>query len=305
MNDTRGIGDNTAQINYASEEAERLSRDYAETGRSVAALVARFEAAPAEIEDDGQKATVAALIKDMRDAGKSIEGARELEKMPHFRRGQGVDQFFFGLADRLFRREKRNREGMGDTLLARLTAYDTKKLREEQERLRAERERAEAEARRKAEEERLAREEAARKQREADELAAAAARARNPERIAEKEAAAKQAQQEADTSAAAVAGKATEAEIADSAAQSAHVDSLARPADIMRNRDQTTGVLTTMQREFYAEVENAMLLDKETLWPFIALDAKEKALRAWAKTTGHSQQMTGAVIGSRPKSSVR
>ena len=44
----------------------------------------------------------------------------------------------------------------------------------------------------------------------------------------------------------------------------------------MRQRG-TDGTLTTMARENYAEVLDATKLDKEALWPFISLEAKEKA----------------------------
>ena len=52
-----------------------------------------------------------------------------------------------------------------------------------------------------------------------------------------------------------------------------------------------------MTTESYAVIEDEALLDKEKLWPFISLDAKEKAFRAWAKTTGHNVQMLGAKVG--------
>ncbi len=73
----------------------------------------------------------------------------------------------------------------------------------------------------------------------------------------------------------------------------------------MRHRDTESGTLSTMADEPYAEILDAALLDKNTLWPFISEDAKGKALRAWAKTTGHRQQMAGASIGKRQKSVVR
>jgi membrane protein involved in colicin uptake len=290
MNTSR-IGDNTgAEINYASEEVERLSRDYAETSRSVETLLNRYESAPAEIRDDTEKSVVATLIKDMRDADKRIEGLREIEKQPHLRRGQGVDQFFGRLAERLFRRNKKDRPGAADSLNERLTAYDTKKLREEQERRRKEAE----EAQRKAREEATR---AAELAKQAEETRLAAERARKPETTAAKTAVADLAAEQA--SAAQI-----EAAAALDLAEAAYVDTLAKPAEIMRER-LDGGVLTTMARENYAEIVDESQLDKAMLWPFISLDAKEKALRAWAKTTGHGKQMAGAAIGNRPKSVVR
>lgn len=284
------IGDNTDSIDYAKVEVDRLANEYAETGRSVETLLSEFDMAPVVIENDAQKGVVASLIKRMRDAGKRIEGIRELEKEPHFRRGQGVDQFFNGLADRLLRRDRKNRPGAGDVLQQRLTDYDTKILLAEQERRR--KEAAEA-ARIQREKDEAARKAAA----EAEEKRLAAERARKPETTAAKQEAAAQAEEAASSAK-------IDAAVAADQAEAAYVDTLAKPADIMRNRG-ADGTLTTMARENYAEVEDATKLDKESLWPFISLDAKEKALRQWARTTGYRQQMAGAAIGDRPKSVVR
>ena len=285
------IGSNTPDaVDYAREESERLQREYAETTRAVESMLGEFEATPEVIEDNEQKGAVASLIKRMRDTSKRIDGLRELEKMPYFRRGQGVDQFFNGLFDRLTRREKRNRPGAADVLQQRLTDYDTKLLLAEQERRRKEA----AEAERKARE---AREAEAKAAREAEERRLAAERARLPETRETKQEAAAVAEETA--SAAKI-----EAAVAGDQAEAAYIDTLARPADIMRNRG-ADGTLTTMAREFYAEIEDANALDISALWPFISLDAKEKALRQWAKNTGHRQQMRGARIGDRPKSVVR
>ena len=226
----------------------------------------------------------------MRDADKRVEGLREIEKTPYLRRGQGVDQFFGRLAERLFRRNKKDRPGAADTLQDRLTAYDTKKLREEQERRRKEAEEAA----------RIAREETARAAqaaREAEEARLAAERARKPETTAAKAAVADLAEQQAFAAGLAASAAADQAE-------AAYVETLAKPAELMRNRG-ADGTLTTMARENYAEIVDEAQLDKIALWPFISLDAKEKALRQWAKTTGHSKQMSGAAIGSRSKSVVR
>ena len=87
-------------------------------------------------------------------------------------------------------------------------------------------------------------------------------------------------------------------------AQQAHIDTLAKPADIVRTRVEE-GPTVTMQREAFAIVVDAALLDVAKLWPFVALAEKEKALRAWAKNTGYGTQMPGAEVGYRPKTVVR
>jgi hypothetical protein len=285
------IGDNLPDpIDYAKDETGRLQADYAETARMVDSLLDEFEEMPEVIEETSQKGSVASLIKRMRDTAKRIDGLRELEKTPHFRRGQGCDQFFNGLLDRLSRREKKNRPGAADILQQRLTDYDTKLLLAEQERRRKEAAEAARIARARAEAE-------AKAAREAEETRLAAERARLVETKAAKQAAATMAQEAA--SAAAI-----EAAVAADQAEAAYIETLARPADIMRTRG-ADGTLTTMARENYAEIEDATKLDMAVLWPFIALAAKERALALWARSTGHRQQMAGARIGDRPKSVVR
>lgn len=292
MSNTHGaIGHNVdAPRDYSKEEVERLSKDYAEHIRTAEGLIeeaANFHS----IENDDDKKACADIIKRTRDFGKRLDGLHELEKNPHLRRGQGVDQFFFGMIGRLFKRQRRDNDGSGDVLQNMLTAYDNKKLAEEQERRRLEAQRLQREE---DERKRIAAEEA----RKAEEARLAAERARNPERKEEKAAIADKAEQAASSAAVEVA-------VAEGKAEEAHIATLAKPADIMRSRDQNTGTMSTVRREAYAEVEDQAKLDKEALWAFVPFEAKEKALKAWAKSTGHNQQMDGARIGFRNKSVVR
>lgn len=284
------IGDNTQTIDYAKEEVERLAREYGQFVTTVEELTAEAEAIPEEIDGPETKEVVVDLIKRIRDAKGRIEALQVVEKQPFLRRGQGVDQFFFGLWDRLLKRAKHNRDGIGDSLNQKLTRYDVRMLAEENERRRkaaeetarihAAAEQARLEAERKAEEARLA-----------------AERARKPETTAAKQEIAEQAAEAA--SAARV-----EETVAASSAEQAHVDTLAKPADVMRTRT-SAGTLSTMQTETFAEIEDQTKLDMALLWPFIKFDAKEAALKAWARGTDHRVQMAGAKIGRRPKSQVR
>ena len=267
-----------------------LEEEYAKQPVIVSALLDEARALPERIEDDETKGKVASLIKRLRDHAKALDAAHSSNKTPYLRGGQAVDQYFFGLIDKLSRRDKKNKPGAADILSARLTDYDTRKLAEEQER------------RRKiaAEEARIAREaqmEAARKAQEAEDARLAAERARKPEAIEQKAAI-------ADAHEAAAITAKVDAELATGKAEAAYIDTLQRPADIMQARG-ADGTLSTMATEPYAEIEDADLLDKNALWPFITVDAKEKALRAWAKVHGHAKQMAGAKIGKRPKSVVR
>lgn len=282
------IGDN--QPDYALEEVSRLQGDYIGATNLAAELLEEARALPEEIDDDATKGKYTSLIKRIRDHTKLLDAYHGAEKQPHLRRGQGVDQFFFGVWDKLARRDRKAKPGALDILSARLTDYDTRKLREEQERRRkiAEEE-ARVAAEKAAEERRLAA--------EAEAARLAAERARKPENVAARATLADQ--REAEASAARV-----EAEVAAGTAEAAHIETLAKPADIMRMRGED-GTLSTMGTEPYAEVEDREQLDKAKLWPFLADDAIEKALRAWAKTTGHKVQMPGAKIGRKPKSVVR
>jgi hypothetical protein len=284
------IGSNTPDaIDYAKEESARLQRDYAELENTAVAL--EEEASTIEvITDPAGKEVVVNLIKRIRDVKTRIEALHGLEKQPHLRRGQGVDQFFFGVWDRLMKRDKKNRDGIADVLGKILTDYDVRVLAEENERRRKAAEeaaRAEAirlEAQRKAE--------AA-----AEEARLKAERARTEATTAAKAELARQAEEEA-------AKARVEATVATAKAEEAHIETLARPADIMRTRT-SAGTLSTMQQETFAEITDQASLDVGSLWPYIPFDAKQKALNAWARSTDFNQPMPGAKVGRRPKSTVR
>lgn len=285
------IGSNTPDaIDYAKEESERLQRDYEALTIRADELETEAAELPEVLRDDDDKAKTVNLIKNVRDFTKRADGLRELEKQPHFRRGQGVDQFFFGIVDRMLRRDRKNREGLGDVLNRRLTEYDTRKLAEEQERRRKEFEEAErvriaAEAKRRQEEE------------AAEQARLAAERARKPETTAAKTEVAQKADE-----AASVAR--VEETVATAQAETAYVDTLAKPADIMRTRT-SAGTLATMKQETFAEIVEVAKLDGAKLWAFVSFENKEKALNNWAKSTDYREQMTGAKVGRRPKSTVR
>lgn len=283
------IGDNQAP-DYAKITVDELESTYAETKRVVSGMLDEAHDLPEKIDGDETKGKYTSLIKRFRDMTKRLDALRESEKQPHFRRAQGVDQFFFGLLDKCARRDKKAKPGAADVLQFRLTEYDTMILQREQERRRREA----AEAERIAREKREAEEKALR---EAEEARLAAERARKPEKIEEKTTVADVKEEEATIAR-------VESTLAQGAAEQARIDTLAKPADIMRRRGDD-GTLSTMATEPFAEIVDESLLNRNVLWPFISLDAKEKALRAWARTTGHTVMMDGAAIGKRPKSVVR
>jgi hypothetical protein len=279
--------------NFAQTVTDFLNERFGEALALTTSLLDEARALPEAIDGDATKGQYTALIKRIRDHAKTLTAYHEKEGTNYMRGKQAVDQTFFGHIDRLARRAKTNKPGAADVLLARLTTYDTEQLRLEQ----ARRQRiADEEARkfREAEAERV------RLAQEAETARLAAERARKPEHIETKKEIAEQTETAAVT-AGAVAESAMEA------AQVARIDTFAKPADIMRNRDETTGTLSTMATEAYAEIIPGEddKLNKDLLWALVSLDAKEKALRSWAKMTGYKVQMDGAAIGRRPKSVVR
>lgn len=276
--------------NFAAEVADFLRDQFAEMPKTVAELLAEAAKIPEKVEDATTRDEAARLVKRMRDTYARIEASRVKEKEPYLRGEQAVDAFFFGVRDKLGRRDKKANPGAGDVLSAKIDDFTQRLLAAEQ----AERNRLATIAAREAREA-VERMEKARW--EAEERRRAAERARSPEKIEEKREAADQQE--------AVASQTTAAAgVADQRAEDAYVHSLAKPADMVRARVEE-GPTVTMAKESYAIVEDEAKLDKEALWPFVALDAKEKALRAWAKTTGHAREMAGAKIGHRQKTVVR
>lgn len=280
------IGDNRAP-DYAERVAQELRDQYAETIGRVQELLDQIDELP-DVVDDETMGVVAKLVKAMKDEHKRLDAIREAEKAPYFRASQAVDGVFFALMEKLVRKTRTSKPGAADILQAEVDAYNQAKLAAEKERRRQE---AEAAAR----EEQKRREAEAKARQEAEEKRLAAERARSQSEakgaIADKaESAAAAAQASADQAAA--------------AAEDARIATLAKPADIVRHRVEE-GPLVTMGTEPYAVIEDYTVLDMVTLWPFVSMDAKDKALRAWAKVTNYSQQTPGARVGKRPKTVLR
>lgn len=275
---------------FAVVTAAYLNDEFKQYPKQVEELLDEARAFPREIEDDAMKTRVVSVIKRLRELAKTLTGLHAKEKQPYLRGGQAVDQFFFGDIDKLARRDKRANPGAADVLNTRLTAYDDRKLAEERERRRREAEAA-AEAARKAQEA------ADKKRAEEEEAKAKAERARNPERVAEHTAAA--AEKAVETSAAIV-----DATVTTRIAGEAQVATLARPADIMRERHEG-GTLSTMGQEKYAEIFDRDALDLEKLRAYFTFEQLEQAVRKWAVATDYRQTMPGAHVGRRNKSVVR
>ena len=274
------IGHNVAP-DYAETIAARLQQDYAELVKGATALLEEARNLPKEIHSDEEMGPHATLIERMRDTAARIESFRVVEKEPHMRAAQGVDQFFFSLFERLSRRVKTGKPGAADILQARVNDYMQRKLDAER------RARAAAEAAARAAEESLRkeREDAARKAAEAQ---AAAERARKAENI-------KAHELRAAEEAAKAAQLAAEQARAAQASDDARIDTLAKPADMVRTRLEG-GPMVTMRQVPVVVVEDVTLLNKELLWPFIKEEHLLMALKAWAKASGHKRPMDGATI---------
>lgn len=275
--------------NFSQTIADYLKEKYASFFNDATTLLGEARALPRPITSKEERAKYPPVIKRIRDLKGKFEAFHELEKAPFWRGGQACDQTFFGTIDKLMRRDKKANAGAADILGAELTDYDNRVLAEEQER-RAEEARKAAAAARAAEQERLAAEA------KAAELAAAAERARKPETQAVKQEAAEQAVQ-------AVSAAKVEQTVAFQQAETAYIETLAKPADIMRDRGED-GTMSTMAQETYAEVDDYEKLNGALLWPFVSAKEKEKALRAWAKTTDYRKPMAGARVGRRNKTRV-
>lgn len=280
----RAVTGDNAPPDYAREVTERMARDYAETVRTVTELLDDARRLPKEVADDDTVGVIGAVIKRMRDVKERLEAFREKEKEPYYRGGQGVDQFFFGLEEKLEKRKATDSAGAVDVLQARVHAYNQRKLAE-QRRIREEQERAAREAEDKA---RRERQEQERLQREAEEKAA---RARKDETAEAQRRLAAVAEHAAATARAAE-------EEARRQVDEARLQAAAKPSDMVRTRHDG-GVLNTMRQVPHVEIVNEMDLDPVALWPFVKSSHKLQALKEWAKATQHRQQMKGAVIEMR------
>jgi hypothetical protein len=295
--DTRVVPGSNEAPDFAKEVTDRIASEYVGLTNTLDELVNEMPKLPEQVKSDADALMTGALIKRFRDLDSRVDGVRVLEKEPYLRGGNAVDAFFFGLRDLIGKRNKSDRkakDGYADILQARINVFQNEKIAAEQARLQAERvarERAEREAREKAAEE----------QRLAEEARLAAERARTAHTKAAKDAAA--AEQER----IAAERKVAEQRAAE-AAEDARLASLAKPADIARVRGNAAaggGVTLTVAQEPYAAVEDRTKLDWSKIAPFFTDAEVEKALRAWARTTGHRVQMDGAAIGFRNKGVTR
>lgn len=296
----RSVPGSNEAPDYAKQVTDRLADEYVGLSNTLADLLQEardIRTRVPKVESDEEALARGAIIKLLNDLDGRVEAVRVLEKEPYLRGGNAVDSMFNGWRDKIGRRNKNDRRsaaGATDILQAEIDDYQDRKLAAEQARREAVA-RAEREAARKAQEE------ADRIAREAAEKAAAAERARKAENIAARAAEAAALEEQA-----AVAR--TQAEQAREKAEDARIATLAKPADMTRvrgNAESGGGVTLTQAQEGYSIVTDRYKLDMTKLLPFFTDAEIEKALRQWAKTTGHREKMNGAEIGFRNKGVTR
>lgn len=281
---------------YAQQVTERLTDEYSGLTDSLAVLKAEAEAFPRGVNSDEEALARGAVIKKLRDLDSRAEGVRVLEKEPFLRGGNAVDSWFGAIRDAIIKpkNQRTAKPGLIDVLQADINDYQERKIAAERARIEAERREAERVAREAAEAARKAAAEAA-------ERAAAAERARKAENIQARQREA-QAQQEAADIARAEAQR--QAELA----EEARLATLVKPAEIARVRgsDQSgAGVTLTVAQEPYAILTDRDMVDMNMLRPYFTDAEIEKALRGWAKSTGHRVKMNGAEIGFRNRGVTR
>lgn len=271
---------------YAQAVTDRMRDEYGELERNAEDLIESTSALPARTvaKPDDIPAISAAVVK-LRDLHSRAKAFHKKEKEPFLRGGEGVDAFFFTIMEKA--------EATGKALNVIVNDIKQRQLAEERERRRL----AEAEARRIEDE--------ARAKHEAETMAArqaaeAAERARKPETIEKHEERAEQ-----HTSAAELAR--IDTMVAQAQADVARNATLAKPSVMVGERFDAAGIggKVTMRQVGFVAVEDYSKLDKELLWALMKDDEKLRALKAWAKLTGYTKPMEGAIIEMRDATVIR
>lgn len=294
----RAVPGSNEAPDYAQQVTDRLAAEYAEVEKTMNGLLDEGrELRGIKVDGDDQALLRGALIKRMRDLDNRVETIRSMEGEPYLRGKNAVDAMFFAWRDKLGKRNKNDRaakNGMADDLQADINDYQNRKIAAENARLEAERREADRIARE-------ARDKADREFREAEEARLKADRARKEETKVATNAAAEAQERASDLA------RQEEARTAQ-LAEEARLAALAKPADIARVRGNDVtgaGVTLTVAKEPYAILTDRSKITLELLRPYFTDAEIEKALRGWAKATGHRIAMPGAEVGHRNKGVTR
>lgn len=272
------IGDNMGPTLYDADYLiATLPVSQAALAENVGKLLATArDEIPLNIETEEQMAVVTRTVVALRDETKKVVAQHAIDKEPYLRGGQAVDNFYFGMRDRLKKAQ--------DVVAARGNAFTLRKQAEERARLQREADERAAAARR-------AQQEADQKREEEEAERRRLERLRNPERIEEaEETIAEKAGERAQAEA--VAGHAAMA--ADDAARATQ----APAADLVRTR-YDTGHMSTAKQVPYVEITDYDLLPLDKLRAYIPRDALERAVKAFARHTSHQESLPGAIIEMR------
>src|SRR5207253_6692491 len=105
LNTTPGPGHNEAP-DYAQQVTQRMAAEYAEVIKTLDSLLGEARAQPSLIESDQDALNCGAVIKRFRDLDQRLENVRVVEGEPYLRSKNAIDAFFFGLRDKIGRRNK-------------------------------------------------------------------------------------------------------------------------------------------------------------------------------------------------------
>ncbi len=216
-------------------------------------LIAAFDRAPEKVEDDQTESRMTTLAKQIGECAKEIEAKRKDHKGRYDKCGAEIHGIAKGYTDKL----ADSKGGLKVQVERRIGIYQRKK----------------------ADEERRRREEEARRQQEEAERA-----------IREAEAKTEALQSEDDLQAALAAEE--EAKRQQEAADKARREAEAKPADLHRSRGEYGGVGSSRSVLAF-EITDAFQIPPATLWTFIDLPAKEKAVRQYMRV--HSDLLKKAV----------
>jgi hypothetical protein len=285
-----------AEENFSQTVTDYLNEEYKPFDEPFERLLAeaREIAALKVLPDKETRDKVPPLMKRIRDLAAKFDAFHTKEKEPYLRGGQAVDQKFYGKIDKLARRANEQAGRL------RLPAIDAHRLRQRGARRRAGPARAGC-------------------GRGAPQGAGGGRRSggggarcrRGPPRCGAR---AQAGDVEAKTVVAQTAaeeaiGAKADASVAMGRAEDAHIATLAKPADIMRER-LDDGTMSTMGQETYAELLDKDLVDKAALWPYIGVKDREGAPRVGevdrlpegnARREGRpEEQVEGAVMAEIP-----
>jgi hypothetical protein len=267
MSDLPAVGHNIVPSNVV----ERLEADFAALLATAADELNAAEQLPEVIATADDMSAVASAAIKLRDLTVRCESHRRAEKEVWLRGGETVDAFFFRrLRDPLDLKRR--------ILSRRLDIYKQLQLAE----ARAQRETEAINARQ--------RQRQARRTQEETEDAVGRARSFESKLQREQEAAAAR----------------VESDVANARAEEATLQTKAKAASMIGEHfEGERSGLVTMRKHEVVYIDDVSKLDLEQLRPYFKEEHLLQALRAWARATNFTRQMSGATVALRETTAVR